>query len=367
MAKSADYSLGPHTFPRGWFVIAESSELGKRGTKAVRFFGKDFALYRGDSGSPAVLDAYCPHMGTHLTASKSSELVREDQQIQGDDIRCPYHGWRFGPDGTCQSIPYHHSVCPKAANMNAYYVDEVMGCIMMWHDPEGNPPDYAAPELSEWHDPQWVRWTLDHLGELDVHPQEILDNMSDPQHLSVTHGAICEFYENEFRDHICIQRQGGYHDRYHALLESITWYTGPGILLSKQSFGDVKMYQFIANTPVEDGKTKLWHGVISKVPNDSPTEVDRETARQRQADAMHSLASDFDVWQNKQPATNILQLPEDGPFDKGRKWYKQFYDRGEHAASYHQKRNGVHRVKGFEEPPQSLRDLEGNMFADATA
>ena len=49
MAKAVDYNLGPHTFPRGWFVVAESSELDK-GPLAGRFFGRDLALYRGETG-----------------------------------------------------------------------------------------------------------------------------------------------------------------------------------------------------------------------------------------------------------------------------------------------------------------------------
>ena len=56
MAKAADYSLGPVTFPRGWFIVAESKELDD-GPLAVRFFGQDFALYRGESGAPVMLDA----------------------------------------------------------------------------------------------------------------------------------------------------------------------------------------------------------------------------------------------------------------------------------------------------------------------
>ena len=71
MAKAADYNLGPNTFPRGWFIVAESSELDK-GPMAVRYFGQDLALYRGQSGKPVMLDAYCAHMGTHLTASTSA-------------------------------------------------------------------------------------------------------------------------------------------------------------------------------------------------------------------------------------------------------------------------------------------------------
>ena len=47
MAKSADYKLGPETYPRGWFVVAESSELVNKALRA-HFFGQDFALYRGE-------------------------------------------------------------------------------------------------------------------------------------------------------------------------------------------------------------------------------------------------------------------------------------------------------------------------------
>ena len=47
MAKAADYGLGPKTFPTGWFIVAESSELDK-GPMAIRFFGRDLALYRGN-------------------------------------------------------------------------------------------------------------------------------------------------------------------------------------------------------------------------------------------------------------------------------------------------------------------------------
>ena len=37
MAKSADYKLGPNTYPRGWFVVAESSELTTE-PLAIKFF-----------------------------------------------------------------------------------------------------------------------------------------------------------------------------------------------------------------------------------------------------------------------------------------------------------------------------------------
>ena len=190
MATAADYDLGPNTFPRGWFIVAESNELDA-GPLAVRFFGQDLALYRGESGKPVLLDAYCAHMGTHLTASESAMIVKNGEQIEGDSIRCPYHGWRYNADGDVDDIPYFDGPCPKSASIRSYPVVDNMGCIMAWYDPDGRAPDYEAPHLPEWEDAQWVNWQLDHLGEIPIHPQEILDNMADARHLGPTHGAPC--------------------------------------------------------------------------------------------------------------------------------------------------------------------------------
>ncbi len=360
MALAADYNLGPSVYPRGWFIVAEANELDD-GAKAVRFFGQDFALYRGESGRVVMLDAYCAHMGTHLAASKSPVIVQTDKQIEGDSIRCPYHGWRYAPDGTLDDIPYHDGPCPKSGSINSYHVEEVMGCIMMWFDPEGGEPEYAAPKLKEWDDPQWVRWELDHLGELAIHPQEILDNMADCTHLGPTHGAPCEYFENEFKDHIVIQRQGGFHHTYGCYLTSFTWYTGPGVLLSKQDFGGSISYELIANTPIEDGLIKVWHAALAKGENAPPSAEDIAAAKEVQAGALYAFAADFDVWKHKRPAIKIMQLKKDGPFKLGRQWYQQFYDTRENAKNYTSDINGIHLINDFPAPTDENRQLENDI------
>ncbi len=361
MAQAADYQLGPHTFPRGWFIVAESSELDE-GPMAVRFFGQDFALYRGESGRPVMLDAYCAHMGTHLTASKSAVIVSDGKQIEGDSIRCPYHGWRYGPDGQLDDIPYHDGPCPKSGAIQSYEVRDVMGCVMMWFDPEGGGPLFEPPYLPEWDDPHWVRWQLDHLGEIAIHGQEIIDNMADAQHLGPTHGAPCEYFENEFADHIVIQRQGGYHHTYQAYLATTTWYTGPGLLLSKQEFGDVLTYELIANTPVDDGVTKAWHGALARARSVPHSEEDIAAAREIQAGALHAFAADFDIWRHKRPALRIMQMKKDGPFKLVRRWYGQFYDQITQAGEYHAELNGTHHIKDFDAPGEAHQKLDKGLF-----
>ena len=358
MAKSAEYNLGPNTFPRGWFIVAESSELEAKGTMAVRFFGQDLALYRGEDGTPVMLDAYCAHMGTHLTASNSAMIVKNGLQIEGNSIRCPYHGWRYSPEGHVDDIPYSEGPYPKSASIRSYPVIDNMGCVMVWYDPDGRAPDYDAPFLREWDDPRWVNWELDHLGELPIHPQEILDNMADVQHLGPTHGAPSEYFENEFNDHIVIQRQGGEMQLYDTYLYTTTWYTGPGILLSKQVFGGNVMFELIANTPVDDGVSKAWHGVLYCGSEATATDADKAAGKEFQAGALEAFGADFNIWQNKRPALKIMQLKTDGPFRTVRKWYSQFYAAAEDVAAIRDEVNGIVHTRGMATPADANHDID---------
>jgi hypothetical protein len=45
MAKTAEYGLGPLTFPRGWFMIATAEEIADK-PEPLRFFGRDMVLSR---------------------------------------------------------------------------------------------------------------------------------------------------------------------------------------------------------------------------------------------------------------------------------------------------------------------------------
>lgn len=141
MATSAEYKLGEYAFPRGWFAVGSSSEIGRKPV-ALRYFGQDLVAYRGESGRVVVLDAYCPHMGTHLASGPSTATSRSPTHMEGDNIRCPFHAWRFGPDGVCNHIPYHDGPIPPAARIKSWTVEEKYGVVFVWHDAEEQAPDY---------------------------------------------------------------------------------------------------------------------------------------------------------------------------------------------------------------------------------
>jgi 3-ketosteroid 9alpha-monooxygenase subunit A len=352
MAKTQDYRLGEFTYPRGWFIVADATKIGSRPV-SERFFGEDVVLYRGASGKVVMLDAYCPHMGTHLGKNKTSALVVAGRHLDGDSIRCPFHGWRFGPDGKCNEIPFHHGAIPEQAAVRSWHVAERYGIVFCWHDAEGQAPDVELPEYAEWDDPRWVRWQLDDLNSLPVHPQEILDNNADVRHLTALHGSatVC-WYENEIEGPYLHQRQCSLaHDTSNPMskFSSMVRYVGPGILTSRFFLGDSKdagLAQLIANTPVEDGVTRLWQASMMRSPKPVVDDEVRGLARAANEQLRKGFMEDFEVWANKRPALNIMQVPGDGPFGKNRIWYSQFYNPRAKAAQILARATGIYGAKG---------------------
>lgn len=104
---------------------------------------------------------------------------------------------------------------------------------------------------------------------------------------------------------------------------------------------------FIAHTPIEDGLVKVWHGVLVKSENPVATEEDVVTARAYQESGRLAFAQDFEVWASKRPCVRPMQLRSDGPFDKARAWYRQFYNPRAEAGERQAEIDGVHEVRGF--------------------
>jgi phenylpropionate dioxygenase-like ring-hydroxylating dioxygenase large terminal subunit len=57
--------------------------------------GTELLLLRDNSGAVSALKDFCPHRGIPLRHGN----------FDGCQVECCYHGWRFGMDGVCSSIP----------------------------------------------------------------------------------------------------------------------------------------------------------------------------------------------------------------------------------------------------------------------
>jgi 3-ketosteroid 9alpha-monooxygenase subunit A len=181
-----------------------------------------------------------------------------------------------------------------------------------------------------------------------------------------------QFFENEFRGHLAIQRQGGPHrtlvtpDGKSPILITDTVYHGPGVLFSRMT-GIYDAVILIMHTAVEDGTVQVWHALMVKSPSGSKsvTAQDTENARMYQAAALGAFSQDFEVWANKRPCINGMFLPSDGAFRKARIWYKQFYNPRANKDEYLRQVQGIFVPVGMKPAPEAAR---GDMsLADAVA
>ena len=109
----------------------------------------------------------------------------------------------------------------------------------------------------------------------------------------------------------------------------------------------------ICHTPVEDGVTRAWHALMVRAPHTPPTANDEANARAYAAASLAAFAQDFELWSTKRAALQVLRLPTDGPFGKARMWYRQFYNPRAEAQRFHERVDGVHRVRGMPAAPQA--------------
>jgi nitrite reductase/ring-hydroxylating ferredoxin subunit len=104
-----------------WQAVALSDNVRPGDARAAQCPGQALVLWRNVNGKLFANDAYCPHLGAHLGFGGS---------IEGDSIRCPFHGWSFSSDGSCIDIPYSQRR-PTRAKLGIWAVSEVEGVVFV--------------------------------------------------------------------------------------------------------------------------------------------------------------------------------------------------------------------------------------------
>src|SRR6478752_5329571 len=126
-------------YPKGWFQIAYSRDVEPVQIIGLHYFGRRLICYRGDSGTPYVLDAYCPHLGADITVGGA---------VVDDCVTCPFHGWRFDGSGSNVEIPYAKTV-NRTARLRAWPTAERAGIIFVWYSAESTEPEWELPKIPE--------------------------------------------------------------------------------------------------------------------------------------------------------------------------------------------------------------------------
>lgn len=167
----------PPVFPNGWFALVESFRLKNGESANVTALGQQFAVFRDESGSAHIIDAYCPHMGANMAVGG---------RVIGDCLECPFHGWRFrGHDGKCTEIPYAEKV-PEKAQVKSWPCLETNGWVHVWFHAEDAEPTWTPPELESITSGQW-KYSGRSEHYINAHIEEIPENGADVAHLKQVH------------------------------------------------------------------------------------------------------------------------------------------------------------------------------------
>jgi len=171
------YHTGPGTLAgrylrRFWQPVSRAEDLKRGRALPVRVMGEDLTVYRGEGGTVHLVASQCAHRGTQLSTG----------WVEGDGIRCRYHGWKYDGSGQCVEQPGEDASFAEKVKIKSYPAREHLGLIFAYLG-EGEPP--PLPRFEEYERP----------GLISVGPPEVwpcnyfnrLDNACDVGHVSFTH------------------------------------------------------------------------------------------------------------------------------------------------------------------------------------
>ena len=175
----------------GWdymFTQGQRSALsqGRGALVARQIAGERLVLYRTPAGRVVALEDRCVHRQAALSLGEK----------EGDQIRCLYHGLRFGPDGRCTEIP-GQSLIPPRACVRSFPVVERDNWVWVWMGDPARADESRIPHAVGPGDPDWNVKTS-HMQVAANYRLEIA-NLADLTHLAWVHRDTLGAHDLETR------------------------------------------------------------------------------------------------------------------------------------------------------------------------
>ena len=171
--------VGPGT-PMGrymrcfWHPVAALAQLKTEPVKAVKLLGEQLALFRSDDASLGLVAARCAHRGTSLACG----------MLDGDGLRCAYHGWKYDKQGQCVDTPAEpdSSKLKQRITIAGYPVQEMAGLAWAYLGPAPAPllPRYEHMVRDDWEQDVGI-------SRLPCNWLQVAENTLDPLHIEYLH------------------------------------------------------------------------------------------------------------------------------------------------------------------------------------
>jgi phthalate 4,5-dioxygenase oxygenase subunit len=223
---------------RYWQPAALLDELQSlRPVVPVRLLGEDLVLFRDEAGKLGLIGRACPHRGADLCFGR----------LEGNGLRCPFHGWQFDRNGQCLEQPGEPvgSTMHERIKNTAYPVVEKNGIIFAYLGP-GDPP--VLPNFDCFRAPDTHvfafkgKWACNWLQAMEVG--------IDPAHASFLHRFLqdedpADSYGKQFRDKAA--------DSNIPMTQLLRDYPRPDITVEQTDYG----MRLIALRHMEGGRTHI--------------------------------------------------------------------------------------------------------------
>ena len=157
-----------------WYVAGFSDDFPAGGLTTRTYLEVPLVFYRKADGALVAMEDRCCHRLAPLSLG----------QIEGDDLRCLYHGLKFAPSGKCVEIPGQPRI-PAAMCVRSFPTAERHGCAWVWM---GSAEKASAAEIPENVGPDLSGWSmLPGCLEVNANYMLVADNLLDLSHLSFVH------------------------------------------------------------------------------------------------------------------------------------------------------------------------------------
>ena len=304
--------------PFGWFAMCYSDELAIGEVKPLYYFEKELVVWRGEDGQPRVLDAYCPHLGAHMGYGG---------KVDGNNLQCPLHSWRWDGEGAAMEIPYSKSIPPKMkkpACERAYPCQEANGFVWAWYHPDNKQPPYEPVVFAEvghddWTEYEKYEWIV--YGPM----QTIAENGADSAHFTYIHGvADNPNYDITFDGH---RREAKVHVKMGTPQGTVDGTIAYGVDGSGQPW---TRFTGMCETLLVSGVTPIAKDVTHLRFAFTQLKEDRDGPKGGLAKAIiknicKQLDQDKVVWDRQKYIESPPLCAGDGPINDFRNFFRQFY------------------------------------------
>jgi 5,5'-dehydrodivanillate O-demethylase len=213
----------------------------------IKVMNEELTLYRGEDGIARIVEGRCAHRQVLLSVGS----------VEGDCLRCRYHGWMFDPSGQCVEQPAERKSFAAKVRIASYPVEEYLGLVWAYLGESPPPPLPRWPELEpfgRFHVVELRKWnyfhdlenTVDDVHQRWVHKEGVYQ---DDDNLGEIPEIVAE--ETEFGLTQTTTFSKGFTRRLALIMPNTLYFSsGAGMLRGFKSF--------LWNVPVDDASHKMF-------------------------------------------------------------------------------------------------------------